>query len=616
MTRDVKRGGDEASAALRSSFVGAAKGIAAAFSIAAVGNFLRESIDAATALEATVIRTNVVFGRSSDEMEAWAETSVDSFGLSKRAALDASSGFGNMFNQMGVGRGESVAMSQQLVELAGDMALFFRTDITGILESQSAAFRGEYDSLQRYLPAITAAAIEQRALANSGKRTTKELTIQDKTLATHQMIVEGATAAEGYFADNQDTLAGQQMKLTGQWENAKAELGEGLMPVMVQFMGFLIDTAIPAFRDLFTLSGDAGTFFSKIREFITDVAGHVIGALQAVLRGVANIADFLSFDEVAADLRGAADAADWVRDRLHASTTELQAWDGIVSATEQSTRDLSDELKRSTAMLGGQTGAVGANASALEDRAKIVRTAAAAGRDLRGAERDLAELLAEGAVNDKDVADAREALADATKDLSRANRDLAKTQREYDEALAVANILGTDTALEELADASDNLADAQENVVDAAEREREAAEELRVAQAGDPEFQDKLADARDKVADATDKLAEAQDKVTAASAPMLTALENTYASLERIGVKAEDVAATLATLTGFETYVNMSAAPAAPAPVAGPTVPAPRHGPLYTHEEGSSVRQPVTVNITQTDPEPDHVARAILWRVI
>jgi hypothetical protein len=132
-------------------------------------------------------------------------------------------------------------------------------------------------------------------------------------------------------------------------------------------------------------------------------------------------------------------------------------------------------------------------------------------RRLGDAQADLNELLAEGAVDEEKVADARRSLADATRSAAAAGRNLAKAQREYDEALAAAAALGmSDTAVEELADASDNLADAKDSSASAHERETEAAEKLAEATRGDPEFADKLAKARLAVADATQGVADAE----------------------------------------------------------------------------------------------------------
>jgi len=139
-----------------------------------------------------------------------------------------------------------------------------------------------------------------------------------------------------------------------------------------------------------------------------------------------------------------------------------------------------------------------------------------AGRSVESAQRGLAkatktynDLLKEGAVDEKKVADARRSLADATRSLGHAQREQSKAQNEYNDALAAYNILGTDTAHDKLTDASNNLADANDSVASATEAQTKATEDLKTAQAGDPDFQAKLADAKQGVADATQHVADA-----------------------------------------------------------------------------------------------------------
>jgi hypothetical protein len=66
-----------------------------------VTGFIGDSIDAASDLNEVMSKTNAVFKGNAAEITAWAAGGAKDFGLSKRAALDAASGFGNMFDQLG-----------------------------------------------------------------------------------------------------------------------------------------------------------------------------------------------------------------------------------------------------------------------------------------------------------------------------------------------------------------------------------------------------------------------------------------------------------------------------------------------------------------------------------
>ena len=141
---------------------------------------------AAINLQEQVTRGDTVFGRNAAAIQAWSQTSARSLGLSRRAALENASQFGNLFQQMDIGLDTATSMSQRLVELSADVASF--ANVSGgaerVLETFAASFRGEYDSVQRFIPTITAAAVEQKALQMGLAATTGELTAQDKALAT------------------------------------------------------------------------------------------------------------------------------------------------------------------------------------------------------------------------------------------------------------------------------------------------------------------------------------------------------------------------------------------------------------------------------------------------
>lgn len=188
---------------------------------------------AASDLGETVSKVNTVFGASSKEMLQWSKDADTSFGLSQRAALEATSTMGNMFIQMGEGREQAAGMSALMVELAADLSSFHNVagGATEVLGDMQSAFRGEFDPIQKYIPLINAATVEQQALAESGKATAKELTALDKALAVQTLIMQGAGVAAGDFARTIGGVANQERILAAQLENARATLGQAFTPI-------------------------------------------------------------------------------------------------------------------------------------------------------------------------------------------------------------------------------------------------------------------------------------------------------------------------------------------------------------------------------------------------
>ena len=327
---DAETMGSRISSAARTGAIALA-GIAAA-GIA----FLAPAVSSASDLNETISKSNTIFGDNAAEIESWGDRAAESIGQSKQQALDAAGTFGNLFSQLGIGSEKTADMSTQMVELASDFASFHNADITEVLEAQTAAFRGEYDAVQRYVPTINAAAVEQKAMEMGLARTTKELDAQDKALATQALLVEGAGAAMGDFDRTSDGLANKQRILSAQWSDMQARIGGALIPVVSAAVGWFSDKMLPA------IEGVADEILTNVPGMIATVAGFVEGPLDAL--GTwwdENGPAILSFvAELAGDVRDWIDdvspaVQSWVEDVLG----ELSAWweqwgPGIVELVE------------------------------------------------------------------------------------------------------------------------------------------------------------------------------------------------------------------------------------------------------------------------------------------
>ena len=202
-----------------------------------------ESIDLASDLNETISKVRTLFGDASLAIEDWASGAAMNLGMTKQAALDAVGSIGNVFLQLGEDAETAAGTSQALVQLATDLGSFHNADPTEILDSMSAAFRGEYDALQKYVPMINAANVEQRALADTGKSAASELTALDKATAAYELTVEGAGAATGDFARTSDGWANTMKTLNAYWTEFKTLLGETLLPVLAPILEKVKDLA-------------------------------------------------------------------------------------------------------------------------------------------------------------------------------------------------------------------------------------------------------------------------------------------------------------------------------------------------------------------------------------
>lgn len=212
---------------------GVASSLGVAFGPQVVVDFAKKAIGGASDLNETMNKTKVVFGDASTDIVKWSEDSAKAFGLPQQKALDAASTFGDMFTQLGQGRQDAAKNSKALVGLAADLGSFHNVDPSDVLDRIGSAFRGEYDSIQKIVPGITAARVEQEALRMTGKKHADQLTANEKALATQAILFEDSKNAQGDFAETSDQAANKQRIMQAQLEDTAASFGQVLLPAVM-----------------------------------------------------------------------------------------------------------------------------------------------------------------------------------------------------------------------------------------------------------------------------------------------------------------------------------------------------------------------------------------------
>jgi SLT domain-containing protein len=265
----IKKESGGLAAEIKSGFKDAVGGIGAALAVVKVADFFKDSIKAATDLNETQSKAAQIFGKSSGEINKWASNSAKSFGLSRAQAIEAAASFGDMFLQLGFTSDQALKTSESTVQLAADLGSFNNVDPSDVLERIQAGYRGEYDSLQKLIPNINAARVEQEALALTHKKSAKELTAADKAMAVNAIITKDGARAAGDFARTSGGLANQQRIMAAQFEDTKAKLGQGLLPVMTGLAKLVNNTLLPAFNGVVTLlTHIPGPMYAAIGAFV------------------------------------------------------------------------------------------------------------------------------------------------------------------------------------------------------------------------------------------------------------------------------------------------------------------------------------------------------------
>lgn len=257
----------------------AAKVAFSALGSAAVLSGINRAKDAASGLQQAVGGTAAVFGEASAAVDDFAEGAAEAVGLSERSARELTSQLGASLKGYGFAVDEAAAKSIELTEIGADLAATFGGTTADAVAALSSALRGEFDPLERYGVALRQSAIDAEAVALGLVGAGEEVDAMSRAQAALTLITEQSADAQGQFAREADSAAGQAQIANAKVEDSAANLGEALLPIYAQ-----LSETIGTVADIFAaLPGPVQTGILALVG-VTAVAGpltNVVGLYRA-----------------------------------------------------------------------------------------------------------------------------------------------------------------------------------------------------------------------------------------------------------------------------------------------------------------------------------------------
>lgn len=214
----------------RSGVDKAAKGMAVAS--AALLTLAQDAYQAAAALEQSSGAIESVFGSTSDYISAKAKQAAQDVGLSANSYQELASTMGASLRNMGVSAAQLAPKTDRLIQLGADLAATYGGTTADAVSAIGSLLRGEADPIERFGVGIKAADIAARVAAQGMGDLEGEAAKAATTQAALGLLFEQTGSAAGAFAREAGTAAGQTQRATASWEDAKASLGESLLPIV------------------------------------------------------------------------------------------------------------------------------------------------------------------------------------------------------------------------------------------------------------------------------------------------------------------------------------------------------------------------------------------------
>lgn len=268
--------------------------IAAAFGIKKLVDFGKQCLELGSDLAEVQNVVDVTFPNMTSEVDKFAKSAAQSFGLSETMAKQYTGTFGAMAKAFGFSEKQAYDMGTTLTGLAGDVASFYNLSQDEAYTKLKSVFTGETESLKDLGVVMTQTALDSYAMANGFGKTTSAMTEAEKVALRYQFVQDQLSAAQGDFARTSDSWANQCRILSLQTQSIMATIGQGL-----------INLFTPVIKVINIAIGKLATLADAFKAFTELITGNK--ASDGGSNGVTAIAD--SAADADDSLNSASDAA-------------------------------------------------------------------------------------------------------------------------------------------------------------------------------------------------------------------------------------------------------------------------------------------------------------------
>lgn len=232
------------------------------------------AIKLATDFNESMNKVDVSFKDSAAEVQAFAKTTLTSFGIAEGTALDMAALFGDMATGMGVATTDAAKLSTSLVGLAGDLASFKNIGIDQVQTALAGIFTGETESLKRLGIVMTEANVKAYAMAEGIKKSYDEMTQAEKVMLRYNYVLSVTKNAQGDFERTGGGAANQMRMFAESLKQVGAQFGQVVLPY--------VTAAFKAFNSFLVSVSES----SKATKTIIMVLGGIAAAIGPVLVAV------------------------------------------------------------------------------------------------------------------------------------------------------------------------------------------------------------------------------------------------------------------------------------------------------------------------------------------
>lgn len=241
---------------------------AAAFGVKKIADFGKQCLKLGSDLAEVQNVVDVTFPGMTAQVDKFAKSAAQSFGLSETMAKQYTGTFGAMAKAFGFTEQQAYDMGSTLTGLAGDVASFYNLSQDEAYTKLKSVFTGETESLKDLGVVMTQTALDSYALANGFGKTTSAMTETEKVALRYRFVQDQLSAAQGDFLRTSDSWANQVKILKLQMQSFMATIGQGLINLFTPVIKVInivlgklatLANAFKSFTELITGKKSSGT---------------------------------------------------------------------------------------------------------------------------------------------------------------------------------------------------------------------------------------------------------------------------------------------------------------------------------------------------------------------
>lgn len=352
----------------KSLFSGIGKVMGVAIGASMITSFTKSSLALGSALTEVQNVVDTVFPSMNAQVNNFADTAMEQFGLSETVAKKYMGTLGAMSTSMGFTETAAFDMAKAVTGLAGDVASFYNLSTDEAYTKLKSIWTGETETLKDIGIMMMQDNLAQYALQKGYKKTYDAMNQQEKMMLRYEYVLSNLSNATGDFSKTSESWANQVRVLTLRYDEFKATIGQGLInlftPMIQSLNTFISKLQVAAeYFKAFTefISGtsnqtqSAAASNNLVSESMDNIGSSASDASKAINKSMASFDELNNLSEtLSGSLNAASEATDGNIFGDYNIEPNKQIEDSLES-TKKKIQDFAIEYKKELTILQGPT---------------------------------------------------------------------------------------------------------------------------------------------------------------------------------------------------------------------------------------------------------------------